>query len=352
VTDVTRPAASYVAIAAATTGFAASIASLVDSLGKAPTFCAASGCETVRQSAWAHPLGVPMPVFGVAFFAAMLVLAVDLPAHRLRRRSASGVRPTWLARPRLRVAGALAGGAFALLLISVQAFVIDAWCKLCLVADASALVHAGAVALGAATLRPRRALVALPVAVATVFALRVWAAPPGLPDLPPGTPDFVTRAQRPGEVTIVEFVDFECPYCRHMATELDAAIDDAGPVHLVRKMVPFPMHHGALPAALAWCCADAQGKGDAMAEALFSAPPDELTPEGCEKLAAQVGCDLDRYRETLADPATASRVDADIADAKAADASALPTVFVGDQRFTGANHSASELLAAIDHAAH
>ena len=349
-TDVTRPAASYAAIAAATTGFAASIASLVDSLGKAPTFCAASGCETVRQSAWAHPLGVPMPVFGVAFFAAMLVLAVDLPAHRLRRRSASGVRPTWLARPRLRVAGALAGGAFALLLIAVQAFVIDAWCKLCLVADASALVHAGAVALGAATLRPRRALVALPVAVATVFALRVWAAPPGLPDLPPGTPDFVTRAQRPGEVTIVEFVDFECPYCRHMATELDAAIDDTGPVHLVRKMVPFPMHHGALPAALAWCCADAQGKGEPMARALFAADPSLLTKDGCRQLAAALGLDMARYDKDLADPATRAHITADLTDAAHAGVAALPTMYIGGERIVGADLDRDDLAKVIRNA--
>ena len=106
-------------------------------------------------------------------------------------------------------------------------------------------------------------------------------------------------------VTIVEFVDFECPFCRRLAPELAAAVDHATTnVAVIRKMVPLGMHPHARTAALAWCCADAQGKGDAMAKALFDAPPDELTPEGCERIAAQVGCDLDRYREALADPAT------------------------------------------------
>ena len=62
------------------------------------------------------------------------------------------------------------------------------------------------------------------------------------------------------------------------------------------------------------------------------------------------GCDVDRYREALADPATAARVDADSADARAAGATSLPTVFIGDQKFAGANHSALDLIAAIDHA--
>src|SRR5262249_61195791 len=84
------------------------------------------------------------------------------------------------------------------------------------------------------------------------------------------------------------------------------------PVRVVRKMLPLSMHPHAMPAALAYCCADAQGKGDAMAEALFAAPADQLTPDGCEQLAAGVGCDLDRYRRDL--PAARARVAAEVAE--------------------------------------
>ncbi|HEY3805413.1 MAG TPA: thioredoxin domain-containing protein [Kofleriaceae bacterium] len=336
-----RTRLSVLALALSCLGLGASLASLVDYLAPIPTFCAAAGCATVRASAWAYPLGIPMPVFGVVFFAAMIVLAL-------------------VARPKLRLVLALGGAAWALLLVGVQAFEIGAWCKLCMIADSSATLLAIAIVAGAQTIRLTigRALVGAALAIVLPLGFAIETAPSGdLPEIAAtgsaGVPDVVAHAQHAGAVTVVEFVDFECPFCRRLAPELASAVEHAaGTVDVVRKMVPLPMHPHARTAALAWCCADAQGKGDAMAEALFSAPPDELTPEGCEKLAAQVGCDLDRYRETLADPATASRVDADIADAKAADASALPTVFVGDQRFTGANHSASELLAAIDHAAH
>ena len=333
-----RSGLSLLALALSCLGLGASLASLVDYLAPIPTFCAASGCETVRASAWAYPLGIPMPVFGVVFFAAMVVL-------------------TFVARPKLRLPLAIVGGIWALVLVGVQAFVLHAFCKLCMISDMTAISLALTIAAGAEAIRvtAARALVGGGLVVALPLGFAIATAPSG--DPPPlvaqqaGVPDVVKRMQQPGAVTVVEFVDFECPFCRRLAPELATAVQHAaGSVNVVRKMVPLAMHPHARTAALAWCCADAQGKGDEMAEALFSAPPDELTPEGCEKLAASVGCDLDKYRAAMVDPATAARVDTDSADAKAAGANSLPTIFVGDQRFTGANHTASELLAAMDHA--
>ena len=326
---------SVLAVLAALVGLGASLASLYDYLGPAPAFCAETGCQTVRASAWAHPLGVPMPALGVAFFVAMLALSV-------------------IDRPRLRVALAATGAAWAVGLIAVQAFVIHAWCKLCLVADPSAVVLGLAVAGGARTLRLTwpRALAAAPVVAACVVALRLAgiAGHPAAPAVPPGTPACVAREQVAGEVTVVEFVDFECPFCRALAPQLADALRAAKvPVRVVRKMVPLPQHPHAMPAALAWCCAAAQGKGDAMADALFAAPPDQLTPEGCEQIAAKVGCDLDRYRRDL--PAMVGKVAGDMLDARGGEVHSLPTVFVGTQRLTGANHTSSDLVAAINSSA-
>jgi len=121
------------------------------------------------------------------------------------------------------------------------------------------------------------------------------------------------------------------------------------PVRVVRKMLPLKMHPHAMPAALAYCCADAQGKGDEMAAALFAANPDDLTPEGCEKLAASVGCDLDRYRRDL--PQAETRVAADMAEVRAAGIRSLPTLFIGGEQIVGAGKSTEELTALLDHAA-
>jgi predicted DsbA family dithiol-disulfide isomerase len=86
-----------------------------------------------------------------------------------------------------------------------------------------------------------------------------------------------------------------------------------------------------------------------MAAALFAAPVDDLTPEGCEQLAVDVGCDRERYRETLADPAIRDRIAKDTADARAAGVQSFPTVYINGAQFSGAQHDSAELLAALDH---
>jgi uncharacterized membrane protein/predicted DsbA family dithiol-disulfide isomerase len=311
-------ALSWLALVLSLAGLAASAASLADYLATSPGFCAASGCQTIRASAWSHPLGVPMPAVGVLYFAAMTALAV-------------------VARPRLRRALAIAGGAWAIALVAVQAFVVGAWCSLCLVVDPIAIALAVVVAAGAGTVRARRGGVAIAIALvggAAVFALWPREAPPGV----------IADAR----VDVVEYVDFECPYCRALDPTVRAALLRADrPIRVERKMVPLPQHSHALDAALAWCCADAQGKGDAMAVALFAADPDELTPDGCTRIAARVGCDVDRYRAALVDPEIRARVARDVADAKRAGVRMLPTVVIRGRAFTGANHSADELAAAL-----
>jgi protein-disulfide isomerase len=275
-----------------------------------------------------------MSVLGVAFFVAALALC-------------------FVEAPRLRRALAAAGAAWALALIAVQGLVVGAWCKLCMIADPAAVAYAIAVLAGAASLRfsLARGLAMLPALLATLGVLALWThAPPPLPPPPSAVPAFVQAAQTPGAATVVEIVDFECPFCRRMQDRLTAAIAKARPpVRVIRKMLPLSSHRHAMPAALAYCCADAQGKGEAMATALFAAPPDELDAEGCEKLAAQVGCDLERYRQEM--PKAKARVAAEMAEARAAGVHSLPTLFIAGERITGAGKSSEELTALLDRAA-
>jgi len=323
-----------IAMVLAIIGLAASIASLIDFLSPEAAFCSDSGCATVRQSTWAHPLGIPMPVLGVVFYGAMLALS-------------------FVARPRVRKLLAIGGAAWAIFLIALQAFVIDAWCKLCMIADPVAIAQAIVVVAGAATIRFTiwRGAIALPAIGAVLLPLALWARPaePAAPDLP-GVPECVAREQVPGRVTIVEFVDFECPFCRAMQERLSEALHRAGDVHLVRKMVPLPQHKHALTAAVAWCCADMQGRGDAMADELFAADPKDLTISGCEKLAEKVGLDMDRYRAAMKAPETLERLKKHLLDADAAKVDSLPTLYIGGERLMGASASVDELVATIDRA--
>ena len=323
---------SVLAVGAAVAGLGASIASLYDYLGPAPAFCAEGGCATVRASAWSHPLGIPMPVLGIAFFAAAIVLA-------------------FVEAPRLRKLLAASGGVWALLLIGLQAFSIGAWCKLCMIADPAAIVYAIAVVAGARTLPftwSRPAVIA-PALAGVVGILALWSHAPPPPPLPPGTPAFVVKAQRPGTVTIVEVVDFECPYCRMMQAKVTEAIAKAQvPARVERRMMPLPRHKHAMPAALAYCCADRQGKGPAMAEALFNAPEESMTSQGCEDLAVTVGCDREQYRRDL--PLAVGRVATESIEARASGVSSLPTLFIGGEQVVGAAMSTEDLVAAIQRA--
>ncbi len=73
-----------------------------------------------------------------------------------------------------------------------------------------------------------------------------------------------------------------------------------------------------------------------MANALFTAPVDELTRDGCEKIAQSVGLALDPYRACLADPATDQRIEADRAEFKASGGYALPTIWIDARQMIGA----------------
>lgn len=328
-------ARSLVATALALTGLAVSAALLADSLRAAPTFCAEGGCAEVRATGWAHPLGIPMPLVGLAFFLVALALAAAGPrAHRARR------------------AVALAGAAGALGLLAVQGLVIGAWCRLCVVTDVAAILHAAAVLTArpwpraggarlAATVAAALAAVAIPLG-----SMRDGAQPAAGVELP----DSVARAQPAGTAVVVDFVDFECPYCRALHGRLREALAIADvPVRVERRMVPLRQHRGAMPAAIAWCCADAQGKGDEMADRLFTMS--DLTPAALEELAADLHLDLARFRADAADPATRARVQREAAAAHAAGVRSLPTLTIGRQRFVGAAATTADLVAALRRAA-
>jgi protein-disulfide isomerase len=150
----------------------------------------------------------------------------------------------------------------------------------------------------------------------------------------------------PNVKTIVEVVDFECPFCREMHHRVSAAISKANvPVQVVRKMFPLSMHPHAMPAAIAWCCADAQGKGEEMAAALFAADPATLTPKGCRQLAIQIGCDPARYDRDVS--RMQSRVETEVAEARAAGIRSLPTIYVDGEPIIGASATTEQLVAML-----
>jgi predicted DsbA family dithiol-disulfide isomerase len=112
---------------------------------------------------------------------------------------------------------------------------------------------------------------------------------------------------------------------------------NASRVRVIRKQVPLTrIHPHALDAARAACCGELLGKGDAMADALFSAPVEDLTPEGCEKIALSLGLDIDAYRKCVSDPKTDERIRADEDAFRASGGRGLPTIWIDETKLEGA----------------
>ena len=310
-----------------TVGLVASSILLVDYLRPEPLFCdQGAGCAALRLTAYASVLGIPTPVFGVLGFLALGALALA---------RGGGARTAMLG---VSFAAALVGA----LLISVQAG-LGVWCKFCVMADSSSLVLFGmAVWRRIAEFDPPEAR-APRAGLGSVFGLAllvpitigVFKKTPPIP-----IPDVIARelAQSPkGDVTVVDFADFECPFCRMAHAELASVVaKHKDKVRVIRKNVPLTrIHPHALEAARAACCGDQMGKGDAMAEALFTAPVDDLTPDGCAKLAASLGLDEQSFRKCTQDPETDKRIHQDQDTFKAADGHVLPTLWIDGLKVEG-----------------
>jgi protein-disulfide isomerase len=241
----------------------------------------------------------------------------------------------------------------------VQHSVLGSWCKYCVVADGAALLVA-AVALAMREREPssgKSAIAALPVLsfvaagafFAPVMINRVshrgeaqQAQVTGEDKLP----EAIAREQRPGVATIVEYLDFECPYCRQLHARLEKILPEYGDkVRVVRKMLPLSMHVHAEQAARAYCCADDVGKAEEMANALMHS--ENLTSAGCEQLADKLGIDLTSFRECITDKRTAERIKLEMDEARAAGVRGLPTYWIGKQRFSGLADEA-KIRAGID----
>lgn len=333
----------WLVLALCVAAIAASAVLFVDYVRPAPVFCdEGGGCHAIRQTAFAHPGGIPTPTFGLSGY-----LAVALAACLVGRRAQIA-----------QAVLASIGGLAAMLLIGVQ-ISVGHICPYCMIVDTSALVlMALSIARALRGWEPpaesRRSLIGaaglLVAAVALPLAFGLTRKAPAInPALPRVIAEEIAKTPR-GEVTVVDFIDFECPFCRATHKELESVLASyKGKVRVVRKQVPLRMHPHAMDAARAACCGDLLGKGDPMADALVEAPPADLTPEGCEKIAEKIGLDPSRFRACVKDPETDARIRADGESFRAAQGRGLPMIYIGDQRLVGEQDRES-LKAALDEA--
>lgn len=144
------------------------------------------------------------------------------------------------------------------------------------------------------------------------------------------------RGQPDAKITLVEFADFQCPFCARVQPTLQQIRDTYGDqVRLVFKNLPLSIHPKAPGAAAAAEAAHRQGKFWEMQELIF-ANQKTLDDDHYRAWAGQIGLDMAQWDKDRGSPEVAARVAADAKEAERLGVSGTPAFFVNGRFLSGA----------------
>jgi protein-disulfide isomerase len=147
-----------------------------------------------------------------------------------------------------------------------------------------------------------------------------------------GSPE---RGPAGAKLTLVEFSDFQCPYCSLAVAKLNAVLAAyPAKARLIFKQFPLDTHSQAGLAAAAAIAAHQQGKFWPMHDALF-AHRNDLSRAGILAVAKSTGLDMKRFETDLDSPQTKQTVARDMADGDRAGVEGTPTVFINGRKYNG-----------------
>ncbi|HSE18363.1 MAG TPA: thioredoxin domain-containing protein [Pyrinomonadaceae bacterium] len=143
------------------------------------------------------------------------------------------------------------------------------------------------------------------------------------------------KGARDPVVTIVEFSDFECPFCRQVQSVLRQIVESYGrEVRLVFKHLPLEGHRNSLPAARAAYCAAEQDRFWQFHDALFAAG--NLSPPVFEQIASELGLGLPKFQECVAAERSRAAVVRDVEAARLLRLDSTPSFVVNGRVIKGA----------------
>ncbi|HZN01981.1 MAG TPA: thioredoxin domain-containing protein [Candidatus Polarisedimenticolia bacterium] len=142
-------------------------------------------------------------------------------------------------------------------------------------------------------------------------------------------------------VTIVEFSDYQCPYCSRAENVVDEVMKKYGEkVRLVYRDYPLSFHQNAETAAMASECAEEQGKFWEMHKAMFG-NQQKLTAADLVETAGTIGIDKDKFKTCLDSGQFRPEVQKDFQDGQKAGVTGTPTFFINGVMIVGARDVAS-----------
>ena len=153
------------------------------------------------------------------------------------------------------------------------------------------------------------------------------------------------KGNKNAPVTLIEYSDFQCPYCGAFEPTLDAVMAKyKDQVRIVYRHFPLSFHPNALPAALASECAAEQGKFWEFHGAMFK-NQDALTADYFKKLAADNKLNLNKFNDCVSTQKYLNKVQDQAAAGGAAGVNGTPGTFV-----IGKDGSATPITGAVPEA--
>jgi protein-disulfide isomerase len=137
-------------------------------------------------------------------------------------------------------------------------------------------------------------------------------------------------------LTIVEFSDFQCPYCAAAVPQIRAILKAyPAQIKLVFKQFPLEEHPQADLAATAAVAAQKQGKFWPMHDVLFEHPND-LSRKSILGYAKEIGLNVDKLENDMDTTEIRETVERDVEDGNDANVMGTPTIFIQGRRYNGA----------------
>jgi protein-disulfide isomerase len=137
-----------------------------------------------------------------------------------------------------------------------------------------------------------------------------------------------------GDVTIVEFFDTRCPYCRKLEPTMAELLARDHGVRVVFKDLPI-LGPASVLGSKALLAAQKQGGYEKLRDAIMSASPN-TTEAMIQTAARELGLDWSRLQHDMADPAIQKRIDANLKLARAIGIEGTPALIIGGELIPGA----------------
>lgn len=133
-------------------------------------------------------------------------------------------------------------------------------------------------------------------------------------------------------VTIVVFMDYQCPYCVRLMPVLKQVLEKyPQQVKIAYKQYPLKMHQAALSASAASLSAAQENRFQEFHDVLLE-DHENLTDENILDKATKLGFDREAFRKKMGSPSIMLQIQKDMEDGKKADVSGIPSVFINGKR--------------------